>query len=239
MTHAKFLLRLIPLMVLILALILLINFKMYDYLTFSALQQHRHLLLQWAHQHYLLTVLSFILIYIIAVAVSIPGAVFLSLAGGFLFGIVWGTIYVVLSATIGATLLFLAINTSLGYWLSSRANKWVQKMEVGFKRNAFNYLLTLRLIPLFPFWLVNIVPAMLNVPLRTFFIATFIGISPGAFVYVSVGNGLNQIFASGKQPELGIIFSAHILIPLIGLAILSLMPVVYRHFRDKPHAKNN
>jgi len=237
MAQAKFIFRLIPLMILVLGLFLVIYFKLYHYLSFEALQQHRDLLLKWANQHYFITALSFCFIYIIAVAISIPGAVFLTLAGGFLFGLVWGTVYVVFSATIGATLLFLAINTSFGHWLRTRANEWVKKMEAGFKRNAFHYLLTLRLIPLFPFWLVNIVPALLNVPLRTFVTATFLGIIPGAFVYISVGHGLNRLFATGKKPELGIIFSPDILLPLIGLAVLSLLPVAYNHLKDKQHAK--
>lgn len=237
MARTNWLLRLMPLMILVLALILVVYFKLYQYLTFTALQQHRQLLVQWAEQHYLVTVLVFMFTYIIAVAISVPGAVFLTLVGGFLFGLVWGTVYVVVSATAGATLLFLAINTSLGHWLSKRANHWIKTMEAGFKRNAFNYLLILRLIPLFPFWLVNIVPAILNVPLRTFIVATFVGIIPGSFVYVSVGNGLNQLFSSGKQPDLGVIFKPAILIPLIGLALLSLLPVVYKHMKDKQHAK--
>lgn len=225
-------LRWLPLTLLALLLFLIFYFHLYTYLSFETLQQRHQFLSQWTNQHYILSVFCFISIYTIAVAVSIPGGTFLTLAGGFLFGLLWGTIYVVFSATIGATLLFLAVNTALGQWLENRASPWVKKMGLGFQHNAFNYLLSLRLIPLFPFWLVNLVPALLNIPLRIFILATVIGIIPGSFIYVSVGNGLSHIFAAGETPNLSIILSPPILLPLIGLAFLSLVPVIYRRFKE-------
>lgn len=235
----KTLFRYFPLLLLALILYGVFYFKLYSYLSFESLKQNRQYLSQLTNQHYVLSVLSFSFIYTIAVAISIPGAVFLTLAGGFLFGLGWGTVYVVFSATFGATLLFLAVNTALGKWLENRASHWVKKMEQGFKRNAFYYLLTLRLIPIFPFWLVNIVPALLNVRLRTFIVATFIGIIPGSFVYVSVGNGLSHIFDKGETPNLGVIFTPSILLPLIGLAMLALIPILYKYFKDKNDEKDN
>lgn len=223
---------------LVLVLCAVFYFRLYQYLSFETLKLHRQFLVEWTSQHYILAVLSYIFIYIIAVTISIPGAVFLTLAGGFLFGLILGTIYVVLSATIGATLLYLAVNTAIGEWLEKRASHWVKKMKQGFKKNAFFYLLTLRFMPIFPYWLVNIVSALLNVPLRIFISATFIGIIPGSIVYVSVGNGLGHIFDSGEKPNLGLIFNPSILLPLIGLAILSLIPVVYKHFIEKRHEKS-
>lgn len=228
--------RWIPLFIIVLLLIAIVHFHWYTYLSFASLSAHRQLLLAWTAQHYVLSVLCFIGIYIIAVAASVPGAVFLTLAGGFLFGIFAGTLYVVIGATIGATLLFLAVKTALGAWLAKRASGWVSKLEAGFQKNAFNYLLTLRLIPLFPFWLVNIVPALLNMSLRTFIMGTFLGIIPGSLVYVLVGNGLGHVFDTGKTPNLGIIFSPPILIPLIALALLSLVPIIYQRFKGKHHA---
>ncbi|MGE3319507.1 MAG: TVP38/TMEM64 family protein [Candidatus Berkiella sp.] len=239
MIFKKSLFRYLPLLLLALIFFGVFYFRLYSYLSFETLKQHREYLSQLTNQYYALAALSFSFIYTVAVAISIPGAVFLTLAGGFLFGLVWGTIYVIFSATLGATLLFLAVNTALGKWLENRAGRWVKKMEQGFKRNAFNYLLTLRLIPIFPFWLVNIVPALLNVPLRTFIAATFIGIIPGSFVYVSVGNGLSHIFDKGETPNLGIIFTPSILVPLVGLAMLALLPILYKHFKEKYDEKNN
>ncbi|WBV63944.1 VTT domain-containing protein [Legionella pneumophila 130b] len=111
---------------------------------------------------------------------------------------------------------------------SKRASGWVKRMRSGFKDNAFSYLLTLRLIPLFPFWVINIVSAVLGVSASTFIIATFIGIIPGSIVYVSVGNGLGELFAASLQPNLGIIFEPKFILPLLGLAALSLIPVFYK-----------
>ncbi len=106
-------------------------------------------------------------------------------------------------------------------------------MEAGFQKNALNYLLVLRLVPLFPFWLVNLVPAFLGVPLRTYILGTFLGIIPGTFVYASVGNGLGAVFDMGEKPDLGIILSPEVFGPLLGLAALSLVPIAYRKFRHR------
>ena len=144
-----------------------------------------------------------------------------------------GLLYVVVGATIGATLLFLAAKTALGDALRARAGGFVKKMEDGFRKNAFNYLLFLRLVPAFPFWLVNLVPAFLGVTLRTYVVATFIGIIPGAIVYTSVGNGLGAVFDAGESPDFGIIFRPEILLPIVGLAVLALVPVLYQKLTSK------
>ncbi len=209
----------------------IIYFKWYEYLSFSALQAHHQQLQQWISQHYVLTVFLYMLIYIIAVAVSVPGATILTLVGGFLFGIIPGTIYVVISATIGACLIFLAVKTAFARWLEEKAKGWVSRMEKGFQENAFSYTLFLRFVPLFPFWVINIVPALLDVRLRTFFFATILGIIPGSFVYVLVGNGLGSILNTGEEPNLGIIFQPEVLLPLLALALLALVPILYKKFK--------
>ncbi|KTC84501.1 TVP38/TMEM64 family protein [Legionella brunensis] len=231
--------RFIPLLILVILLVLFFYFRLDSYLTFDALQQHRTLLLAWTKEHYLLMMLSFMAIYSLAVAISIPGAVFLTLTGGFLFGIVWGTIYVVFSATIGATLLFFAVRTALHDWLSRRNEIWVAKMREGFRKNSFSYLLILRLVPLFPFWIVNIVPGLLNVKTKTFILATFIGIIPGSLIYVMVGNGLGHVFDKNEKPDLAIIFTPEIILPLIGLALLTLIPVIYRWSSKDNHERKS
>lgn len=226
--------RILPLLILILLLLLSFYLRLDRYLNFNSLQKHRTTLLAWTEAHYLLTVLSFMGIYIIAVAISVPGAIFLTLTGGFLFGIIWGTLYVVISATIGATLLFFAVHSALNEWLSQKTARWIVKMRQGFRKNAFSYLLVLRLIPLFPFWVVNIVPGLLNVKPKTFILATLIGIIPGSLIYVMIGNGLGHVFDKGEKPNLSIIFSPEILLPLIGLALLSLLPIIYhRLYKDE------
>ncbi len=229
----KSLFRWLPLFILIIVLVLVISLGWYRYLSFEIIVKHHHQFKQLTSDHYTAAVFIFILIYIVAVAVSIPGATFLTLISGYLFGIVPGSIYVILSATIGATAIFLAVKTAVGGWLQARAQGWVAKMEKGFQDNAVSYMLFLRLVPIFPFWVVNIVPALLNMRLSLYFLATLGGIIPGSVVYVSVGNGLNTIFEQGGTPDLGIIFKPTILIPILCLALLSLVPIIYKKLRKK------
>ena len=218
----------VPLILLLGLFVLFFSFRLDKFLTFASLQAHQALLISWTKAHYFTSVIIFMSVYTLAVAVSVPGALFLTLAGGFLFGVVWGTILVIISATMGATILFFAVRTSLGNWVAKSASNWIERMRQGFQKNAFSYLLTLRLVPLFPFWVVNIVPALLDVDARTYVLATFFGIIPGSIVYVMVGNGLSHVFAINQTPNLGIIFSPEILIALLTLAALSLIPVGYR-----------
>jgi uncharacterized membrane protein YdjX (TVP38/TMEM64 family) len=225
--------RLIPLLVLVAALILFFATGLYRYFTFTALKTHREQLLAWTQNNHGIAAISYILIYIVAAAVSIPGATILTLIGGFLFGLWVGTFYVVIAATIGACLIFIAAKTALANLLKKKAGKFINKLEAGFKANAANYLLFLRLVPVFPFWLVNIVAGLFDVKLSTFFITTVVGIIPGSFVYVSVGNGLGALFAEGKTPDLSIIFKPSILLPILGLAVLSLVPIIYKRWRNK------
>lgn len=222
-------------LLLIIILIILacaIYFHLYDYLSLTALKNYHATLKYWTSHHYMISVIVFMLVYVVAAAISIPGALFLTISAGFLFG-PWGTIYVVISATIGATILFLAIRTSLGATLADKLSGWVFKMKKGFQENAFNYLLVLRLIPIFPFWIINAVSGLLEVPIKTFVLATLIGIIPGTFVYVLVGNGLNTILAKNQVVNLHIIFTPSILLPLIGLALLAILPVLYQKFVKK------
>lgn len=218
----------IPLITLLGLLVLFFSFRLDKYLTYTSLQAHQALLISWTKAHYFTSVIIFMSVYTLAVAVSVPGALFLTLAGGFLFGVVWGAILVIISATVGATILFFALRTSLGNWVAKSASHWIDLMRQGFQKNAFSYLLTLRLVPLFPFWVVNIVPALLDVDAKTFILATFFGIIPGSIVYVMVGNGLSHVFATNQTPNLSIIFFPEILIPLLALATLSLIPVGYK-----------
>ncbi|QLZ69112.1 mercuric reductase [Legionella sp. PC1000] len=229
----------LPLTILLGLLIFFFSFRLDKYLSFEALKENRALLASWTTKHYFLASFLFIACYTLSVAISIPGAIYLTLIGGFLFGVFWGTIFVVISATIGATLIFLAVRTSLGEWLAQRASGWVGRMREGFQHNAFSYLLTLRLIPLFPFWVVNIVPALLDVNIKTFIGATLIGIIPGTVVYVMVGNGLSHVFAANQTPNLHIIFEPQILGSLLALAALSLIAPIYKFFTHSPRKQKS
>lgn len=225
--------RFIPLLLILFALGLIISTGLHHYLTFESLKAHRSVLLEWTASHRLFATLSFMVVYILAVAISIPGAAFLTLAGGFMFGPVIGSILVVISATLGATVLFFAVKSSFGELLAAKATGWVDRLRRGFQNNAFSYLLFLRLVPLFPFWVVNIVPALLDVKARTFIIATFFGIIPGSVVYVFVGNGLGHLFETNQSPNLSIILDPVIFYPLLALAGLSLVPVIYQKYFKK------
>ena len=205
-------------------------FDLQQYLSFNAIKQHREQLLLWRDQHLITLAITYMIAYTLIVACSIPGATFLTLLGGFLFGLLIGSVLVVFSATLGALIIFLAVQLAFRDWFTQKAVRWLAIMEKGFKENAFAYLLFLRLVPLFPFWLVNIVPALLGVPKKTYVIATFLGIIPGSVIYVWVGRGLGYVLDTNQSPNLAIIFDPQILLPLIALGCLALLPVIYRRY---------
>lgn len=200
----------------------------------AVLRAHHTGLEQFVSERWLVAPLVFVLTYAVAAATSLPGAALLTIAGGFLFGTCMGALWSILGATAGAVVLFLAARTALGDLLRCRATPWLQRMEGRFRRDAFTYLLVLRLIPLFPFWLVNLVPAFLGVPLRTFALATVLGIVPGALVYASAGRGLDLLLDRGEEPKLGLLLEPQMLGPLLGLAALAVLPLLYRHWRQRP-----
>jgi uncharacterized membrane protein YdjX (TVP38/TMEM64 family) len=224
------LVRLLPLLILAGGLIAFFALGLNKYINLDALKENRQALSTWVSANPFIAPLAFIGVYIAVAAFSLPIATIVSIAGGFLFGWFWGGVWIVIGASIGATLVFLAVKFGFGDALTARAGDAVKRMEKGFRENAFSYLIFLRLIPLFPFFLVNIVPGLLGVSLTTFFAATFLGIIPGAFVYASVGNGLGAIFDAGGTPDLGIILKREVLLPILLLALLALVPVIYRRF---------
>ena len=223
--------RFLPLAILLLAIAAAFGLGLEDYISFSQLERHRAQLLGFVDRHPLLAPLAFMLTYAAVIALSIPGGAILTMAGGFLFGVAAATCYVVIAATCGATVVFLIARTALGDSLRHKAGPAMRRMEAGFRENALNYLLFLRLIPVFPFWLVNLVPAFLGVPLATYVLATLVGIIPGSLVYASVGNGLGAVFEAGGSPDLGIIFEPEIILPILGLAVLAILPVAYKKIR--------
>ena len=204
-----------------------------QYFTFEALREHRGWLINQVQDNTLITALAFMAIYIVVVAFSLPGGAVLTIVGGFLFGLALGTTFVIISATIGATALFLVAKTTISDALKSRMGSWLKKMEQGFQENAFNYLLAMRLIPVFPFFVVNLVPAFLGVRLKTYFFATLIGIIPGSMVYIQVGAGLSSIFDSGEDFSAAGILTPDVILALAGLAILSLLPILYKKFKTR------
>jgi uncharacterized membrane protein YdjX (TVP38/TMEM64 family) len=224
--------RLLPLCLLVAAWIVFMLAGGYRYLTFSALAQNRDWLCGLVQQWGVLAAFVYIMVYATLVALSVPGAAILTIAGGFLFGTWVGGLCAVIGATLGATAIFLAARAGLG-GLAQRAGRFVGKLEAWFRADAFSYLLVLRLVPIFPFWLVNLVPALVGVRLPTYVLATFLGIVPGTFVYASLGNGLGSLV---EEPDLAIVFKPSLLVPIVGLALLALVPVGYKRWRARKPA---
>lgn len=230
-------LKLLPILVVIALMVVAWNLGVTDYLDYELLKQHRELLLSFVERHYVWAVLIYIATYIVTIALSIPGAAILSILGGFLFAQPWGTVFVLIGATTGATCIFLAAKTALGASLREKAAPFLKKLEKGFNENAASYLLFLRFIPIFPFWLINIAPAFFNVQRTTFIWTTFVGIIPGTFVFVQAGTGLGAIFDTGAEFSIETIFNVQVQIALIALAIFSLVPIVVKKIIHK--YKNN
>ncbi|HLB07841.1 MAG TPA: TVP38/TMEM64 family protein [Alphaproteobacteria bacterium] len=220
--------RLWPLGLLALAVGLVFAFGLDERLSLGELAAHRAALAGFVSEHAVAAVLLYLALYVINTALSLPSATVLTLAGGFLFGAPAATVYTVIGATIGATLVFLAARSAFGDALRRRARGWVKTMEQGFRTNALSYLLILRLIPIFPFFIVNLVPALLGVRLTTFVLATFIGIIPGSFVYALAGAGLGDVLEAGETLSPGTVLTPRVLGALGGLAILALLPVFYK-----------
>lgn len=229
--------RLLPVVILLLGLALFLLFGLERYFSFEMLSRHHGELTAWVAAHVALAAFIFVLFYALAVAFSLPIAVVITPVGGFLFGVWLGAVLSVIGATLGSVALFLAARTAFYDLFRARAGATLARLEDGFRRDSFNYLLFLRLVPVFPFWLVNIVPALLGVKLGPYALATVIGIIPGAIVYASVGASFGMLIERGERPDFGVIFEWHILLPLLGLAALSLLPVIYNRLRGSKAAR--
>lgn len=207
-----------------------------DLLSLEFLRENRQALLDFVASNYVGAVLAFMAIYILAVTFSIPGAVWLSISGGFVFSAGPATAYIVVGATIGATFVFLLARYVLGDMLRNKAGGAIERMRSGFQQDAFSYMLVLRLVPLFPFFIVNLVPAFLSVPIRTYVAGTALGIIPGAFVFALVGSGLGAVFDAGGDLDPGtVLFRPEVIGSLLGLAALALIPVAYKKLRTSAH----
>ncbi len=207
-----------------------------DYLTFEALAENREALIAFRDANYLLTALAFIAIYIVIVGFSLPGATIATLTGGFLFATFPGALFNVIGATVGATAIFLAARWGFGEKLGAKlegSDGVVKKIKDGIDENQWSMLFLIRLVPAVPFFMANLIPSFLEVPLRRFMISTFFGIMPGTVVFTSVGAGLGEVFARGESPDLGIIFEPAILFPILGLSALAALPIVIKAVRGK------
>lgn len=205
-------------------------------LNFQALAENRATLLDFRDAHYAVTVLGFILAYAAIVAFSLPGASIATLTGGFLFATFPGTLFNVIAATLGASAIFLVARSSLGAGFAARlegAEGMVKRIKDGIDANQWSMLFLIRLVPAVPFVIANLVPAFLDVPLHRYVVSTFFGIMPGALVYTSIGAGLSEVFARGAAPDLGILFTPQILLPILGLCALALLPIILKSLRGQ------
>jgi uncharacterized membrane protein YdjX (TVP38/TMEM64 family) len=240
--------RWMPLVILLAALVAAYAAGLHNYLTLNAIADNRDSLIGFVKNNFAVAIVLFLLTYAAAVALSLPGASLLTILGGFLFGWLLGGVVTVVAATLGAVVIFLAARTSLGDTLAARAGPWMSRFREGFQRDAFNYMLFLRLVPVFPFWLVNIAPAVAGVPLGTYALTTLIGIIPGTFAFAVLGSGLDSIIEAQKAMheaciaekgaqnctfslDAGALITPELLAAFAALGFVALIPVIIKKMR--------
>jgi len=224
--------RFAPLQLMLAALALFFALGGHRFLNLDALRANYAALRGFADANPGLAMLAYVGIYFVAVAISVPSAGLLSIVGGLLFGTLAGLSLTVAAATAGAAVVFLVARSALGSALAARAGPALDRLRDGFRANDLSYLLVLRLVPLFPFWLVNVAAALLGMRLGRYLLGTFVGILPGTFVYSSVGAGAAAaIEAGGEVPLDGLLLKPEILLPIVGLVLLSLLPVALKRAR--------
>ena len=214
-------------------------FTLGDALSFQALAENREKLIAFRDSHYALTALAYIAVYVAVVAFSLPGATVMTLAGGFLFGLWSGSFLTVFAATIGATLIFLAARWGLGDRLAARmdaSDGKIRALKQGLHDNEVSVLFLMRLVPAIPFFVANLLPALVGVGVGRYILTTFFGIMPGTVVYTWVGVGLGEVFARGETPDLGIIFEPQVLGPILALCALAALPMAVKFVRKSKDA---
>jgi uncharacterized membrane protein YdjX (TVP38/TMEM64 family) len=227
-----------------------------DLLSLRTIADQRELLSHTVGEYYFLALLVYMGGYMLSVSISLPGAALLTICGGFLFGWQIGGLASVLAATSGATLIFLVSRSSFGNFLAERADPWLEHLRAGFSRNAMSYLLFLRLVPVFPFWLVNIVPGLLGMDLRRYVGATLMGIIPGTFIISFLGAGLDNVIAAQEATytlctqrqaaahealapnceftlDTYALLTKELIIAFVALGLIALVPVFWRRLRNK------
>ncbi|WP_409201395.1 TVP38/TMEM64 family protein [Leisingera sp. M658] len=213
-----------------------------DYLSFDTLRDNREALMAFRDQNYLGLVALFMGLYIVIVLFSLPGAAVASVTGGFLFGLAAGTAVNVISATIGAAGIFLAARWGLGAALTARmeaAEGRVQMLKQALRENEVEVLLLLRLVPAVPFFVANLLPALVGVKFRNFLWTTAAGIIPGAIVFTWIGVGVGSVFDRGEDPDLSLLWEPHVIGPILGLCVLAAMPILVKSVRGTLRGKNS
>jgi uncharacterized membrane protein YdjX (TVP38/TMEM64 family) len=231
MTRSGALARLWPLLLLLTLLAVAAVLGLGHLVSWHELAGRQQALQTFAAERPVLAAASFVLLYAGLTAISFPGAVLLTMAGGLVFGTVGGAFDVIVGATAGATLAFLAARHALGGWFARRSGVAIERIRPGLERDGFSYLLALRLLPVVPFWLVNLAAGAVRIDLGSFILATALGITPATILFASVGHGLGAVVAAGHTPDASIILRPVVVLPLAGLALLSLAPVAWRRHR--------
>jgi uncharacterized membrane protein YdjX (TVP38/TMEM64 family) len=241
--------RYLPLLVLAGVMALVFAMGWHRHLTLEGIAANRDALQATIAKNWPLAILGYAALYAAVVALSLPGASVMTLSGGLLFGWFFGGLAAIVGATIGATAIFLIARSAFGETLRAKAGPSIAKLQDGFKEDAMSYLLFLRLVPAFPFWLINLAPALLGVSLSTYVIATFIGIIPGTFAFASVGAGLDSVITAAKAEfatcvaakgaaacklsiNAGSLITKELLLAFAALGVTALIPVALKKWRN-------
>ncbi|MGR3617354.1 MAG: TVP38/TMEM64 family protein [Paracoccaceae bacterium] len=211
-------------------------FTLKDFLTFDTLRDNREALLTYRDQNLVGLAALFVLVYVVIVAFSLPGAAVASVTGGFLFGLAIGTVLNVLAATVGATAIFLAARWGLGRSLTAKleaSEGTLHRLKSGLRENEVSVLLLLRLVPAVPFFVANLLPALVGVRFWNFLWTTAVGIIPGGIVFTWIGVGLGEVFDRGETPDLSLLWEPHVIGPILGLCVLAALPIVLKSLRDR------
>lgn len=228
MTKVK---KIIPLFLLLFGLVYVFASGLDRYFDFRFLHQHQENVRFFITQMPLVAAGSYVAVYALSTAFSLPFGTVMTIAGGWLFGIWLGGTLTLFGATLGACAIFLATRYAFREAMVARAGVRLKQFEEGFNRHSASYLLAMRLIPAFPFFLVNFCPALIGVKFRTYAMTTFFGIAPGTFVYAGLGNGLSVLVSAENPLDTSIIFRPSVFLPLCGLGLLSLLPVIWKKVR--------
>ncbi|MBY5988644.1 TVP38/TMEM64 family protein [Roseovarius atlanticus] len=211
-------------------------FTLGDYLTFDTLAENREALLAFRDENHILLAGIFIAVYVSIVAFSLPGAAVASVTGGFLFGLALGTVFNVTAAVIGASAIFMAARWGLGRTLAARmdaSDGTLKKIKTGLHEHEISVLLLMRLVPVVPFFVANLLPALVGVRFVNFLWTTAIGIIPGAIVFTWIGVGLGEVFDRGERPDLSLLWEPQVIGPILGLCVLAALPIVIKTVRGK------
>jgi len=240
--------RWLPLVILIAAIIAVWVSGATRYLTLASIAEHRDGLKATVEANHLEALAGYMLVYMACIALSLPGGALLTILGGFLFGWLIGGAATVIAATAGATIIFLVARSSFGAFLAEKAGSRANAFAKGFRRDAFNFLLFLRLVPLFPFWLVNIVPALFNVGVRTYVLSTFLGIIPATLAFSTLGAGLDSIIMAQKAAyeacvaargagecrfalDPSALITPQLVAAFAALGVIAIIPVIWKRYK--------